>query len=180
MWLVVDDAYEVHRVATDFCLALDGANRASNTVRSYAPKVAKFLTWSSANGLDWTALPFADLTRYKRFIERELAVDDRPRSGRTTNLYLIVLCEFLRFASREDLVGRVLVDRSSDYQYEKYANYWYSVAGSHRPGQVGGYFHAVSGATWPPIPATLDWSRVGYDDSIGVEFRFGKTSTNKQ
>ncbi|MCV7009478.1 hypothetical protein H7J52_27480 [Mycobacterium gordonae] len=36
LWVVVDDAYEVHRVATDFCLALDGANRAANTVRAYA------------------------------------------------------------------------------------------------------------------------------------------------
>lgn len=120
LWVVVDDAYEVHRVATDFCLALDGANRAANTVRAYAPKVAKFLTWCSLNGLDWTALSFADLTRYKRFIEREPMADGRPRSGRTTNLYLIVLCEFLRFASREGLVDRALADRLSEPKFLRY------------------------------------------------------------
>jgi len=120
MWVVVDDAYEVHRVATDFCLALDGANRAFNTVRAYAPKVAKFLTWCSANGLDWTAPSFADLTRYKRFIEREPTADDRSRSGRTTNLYLIALCEFLRFAAREGLVDRALVDRLSEPKFLRY------------------------------------------------------------
>lgn len=120
MWVVVDDEYELHQLATDCCLAMAGADRATNTLRSYSQKIAKFLTWCSQNGLDWTALSFADLTRYKRFIEREPMKSGETRSAQTTNLYLIALCEFLRFASNEGVVDRSLIDRLSQPKFLRF------------------------------------------------------------
>src|SRR5947208_3524009 len=110
MWVVVDDYYEVHKVARDFCLTLAGAGRSPNTVRAYAPKVARFLTWCSASGLDWTRLTFPDLSRYKRCIEMESTVVGRRRDGKTVNLYLGVMAEFLRFAVMEGHVDAALVE----------------------------------------------------------------------
>lgn len=121
MWVVVDDRYEVHRVASDFCLSLVGANRSVNTIKSYAPKVAKFLTWCSSRGLDWRRVSFADLTRYKRFLELEPMPSGRRRDGKTTNLYLGAMTEFLRYASLEGHVPQSLVDQLSRPKFLRYA-----------------------------------------------------------
>lgn len=121
MWVVVDDDYEVHTVARDFCLMLVGAGRSPNTVRTYAPKVARFLTWCSATGLDWTRLTFPDLSRYKRCIEMEPTAAGRRRDGKTVNLYLGVMAEFLRFAAMEGHVDAALVDKLSRPKYLRYA-----------------------------------------------------------
>jgi site-specific recombinase XerD len=121
MWVVVDDHYEVHSVARDFCLTLVGAGRSPNTVRAYAPKVARFLTWCSAAGLDWTRLTFPDLTRYKRVIEMEPTKDGRRRDGKTINLYLGAMAEFLRFAALEGHVDPSLVDKLSRPKRLRYA-----------------------------------------------------------
>lgn len=121
MWVVVDDHYEVHKVARDFCLTLVGAGRSPNTVRTYAPKVAKFLTWCSAAGLDWTRLTFPDLSRYKRSIEMEPTAAGRRRDGKTVNLYLGAMAEFLRFAAMEGHVDAALVDKLSRPKYLRYA-----------------------------------------------------------
>jgi site-specific recombinase XerD len=120
IWVVVDDNYQVHRVAADFCLSLLGANRSPNTIKSYAPKVAKFLTWCSGRGQDWTALSFADLTRYKRSLELEPTRSGRRRDGRTTNLYLGAMTEFLRFAALEGHVDQALVDELSRPKHLRY------------------------------------------------------------
>jgi integrase/recombinase XerD len=117
MWVVVDDYYEVHKVARDFCLTLAGAGRSPNTVRTYAPKVARFLTWCSVSGLDWTRLTFRDLSRYKRCIEMESTVVGRRRDGKTVNLYLGVMVEFLRFAVIEGHVDAALVEKLSRPKY---------------------------------------------------------------
>ena len=104
MWLVVDDHYEVHQVARDYCLMLVAAGRSPNTLRTYVPKVARFLTWCSASGLDWRRLTFPDLSRYKRCIELEPTTAGRRRDGKTVNLYLGAMTEFLRYAAMEGCV----------------------------------------------------------------------------
>jgi integrase/recombinase XerD len=121
MWVVVDDRYEVHQVARDFCLTLVGAGRSLNTVRTYAPKVARFLTWCSASGLDWTQLTFPDLSRYKRCIEMEPTAAGRRRDGKTVNLYLGAMAEFLRFAAMEGHVDATLVEKLSRPKHLRYA-----------------------------------------------------------
>ena len=120
MWVVVDDRYEVHPVGRDFCLALVGAARSPNTVRAYAQKVAKFLTWCSACGLDWTRLTFPDLTRYKHHIEREPTTGGRRRDGKTVNLYLGVMAEFLRYSALEGHVDSALVGKLSVPKHLRY------------------------------------------------------------
>ena len=121
MWVVVDDHYEVHKIARDFCLTLVGAGRSPNTVRTYAPKVAKFLMWCSAVGLDWTQLTFPDLSRYKRSVEMEPTAAGRRRDGKTVNLYLGAMAEFLRFAAMDGHVDAALVDKLSRPKYLRYA-----------------------------------------------------------
>lgn len=113
MWVVVDDSYEMHAVARDFCLTL----RSPNTARTYARQVARFLTWCSASGLDWTQLTFPDLTRYQRCLEREPTPAGRLRDGKTVNRYLGAMTEFLRFAAAEGHVAAALVDQLSRPKY---------------------------------------------------------------
>jgi len=85
------------------------------------PKVARFLTWCSASGLDWRRLTFPDLSRYKRCIELEPTTAGRRRDGKTVNLYLGAMTEFLRYAAMEGHVDVALVEKLSRPKYLRYS-----------------------------------------------------------
>ena len=112
-WVVVDESYEMHAVARDFCLTL----RSPNTARGYARQVARFLTWCAASGLDWTRVTFPDLCRYQRCLEREPTPTGRRRDGKTVNAYLGAMSEFLRFAAAQGHVSPGLIEQLSRPKY---------------------------------------------------------------
>src|SRR5947207_12882864 len=53
-WVVVDADYRLHVEGCAFLAGLRAADRSVNTERVYAGRVALFLGWCAASGLDWT------------------------------------------------------------------------------------------------------------------------------
>ena len=67
-WVVIDDAWSLHREACAFLESLRAGDRSSNTERVYAGRVALFLNWSTASGVDWTQPTFLQLHGFLRWL----------------------------------------------------------------------------------------------------------------
>lgn len=115
--MVIDPDLVVHREASDFLRSLCGASRSPNTVRAYAGKVAAFLSWCEAEGIDWTSIPLAELARFKHRVEVTPTPAGRPRSGETVNASLTAVCEFLRFCARVGLIEVAVADRLTERRW---------------------------------------------------------------
>lgn len=118
-WVVVDEGYGLHVEACAFLAGLRGLDRSVNTERAYAGRVALFLSWCAAEGLDWAVPRLDHLVRFKRWLVVEPlpprgrggAAPRRYRSPGTADAILGAVCEFLRFCARHDLVDPALVRR---------------------------------------------------------------------
>ena len=118
-WVVVDEDYGLHVEACAFLAGLRGLDRSVNTERAYAGRVAVFLSWCAAEGLDWATPRLDHLVRFKRWLVVEPlpahgrggAAPRRYRSPGTADAILGAVCEFLRFCARHDLVDPALVRR---------------------------------------------------------------------
>ncbi|WP_051470633.1 tyrosine-type recombinase/integrase [Arthrobacter sp. 35/47] len=108
-YVVVDSDFTVPEESRLYSLWLSQAGRSINTQRSYQTKLAVFLTWASAEGVDWRNLTLLDLIRYKLNLQTA-APGQRSRSGKTVNVYLVAVLQFLRFCTHEGLCD-VDVDR---------------------------------------------------------------------
>ncbi|WP_219416949.1 tyrosine-type recombinase/integrase [Pseudonocardia nigra] len=119
VWVVVDGDYGLHAEACAFLAGLRALDRSVNTERVYAGRVAIFLSWCAAEGLDWTAPRLDHLVRFKRWLVAEpLPIRShtgtgarRYRSPGTADAVLGTMCEFLRFCARHDLIDPGLVRR---------------------------------------------------------------------
>jgi len=100
LWVVLDPELVVHREASDFLRALQGAGRSPHTIRAYAGRAATFLGWCAAQGVDWATIALPDLARFKRWLEVAPTRGGRLRSGSTVNAVLTAVCEMLRFCAR--------------------------------------------------------------------------------
>ena len=60
-WVVIDPELVVHREASAFLAGLHGADRSPHTIRAYAGRVALFLGWCAAAGVDWRRVELAEL-----------------------------------------------------------------------------------------------------------------------
>lgn len=121
LWVVLDAGLVVHREATDFLWALHGAGRSPHTIRVYAGRVAAFLGWCTAEGVDWASISVADLARFKHFIEAVPGRGGRVRSGSTVNAMLTAVCEFLRFCARSGVIDQAVADRLSEPRWLRFA-----------------------------------------------------------
>jgi integrase/recombinase XerD len=119
-WTVVDDAYVEHARAGEYLrLLLDGEGRSVGTARTYAGRLALYLTWAASAGVDETSPRVQDLARFARWLERTPSRKHRPgrnrrratdpkvvslspaRSAATVDGILTAVVEFVRFlASR--------------------------------------------------------------------------------
>lgn len=52
-WVIVDDGYSLHEESCAFLAGLRARGRSSNTERVYAGRVAVYLSWCEASGVDW-------------------------------------------------------------------------------------------------------------------------------
>ncbi len=111
--MVVDAELVLHREATDFLACLVGASRSRNTVRVYAGRVAVFLGWCQAEGVDWRTVSVAELARFKQWLEVTPTGGGRHRSGSTVNAVLTAVCELLRFCARSGLIEASVAERLS-------------------------------------------------------------------
>ncbi|MFG2563491.1 site-specific integrase [Streptomyces sp. NPDC048496] len=107
-----------------FLAGLRGLGRSINTERTYASRVALFLSWCEDEGLDWHSAGMFDLARFLRCLVQEplptrsrTASPPRFRSSKTANAVMTAVCEFFRFAAREEWIDPTLVDRLSAPKY---------------------------------------------------------------
>lgn len=119
-WTVVDDSYVEHDRAAEYLrLLLDGEGRSVGTARTYAGRLALYLTWAASTGIDGTSPRVQDLAVFARWLERTPSRKHRPgrnrrrasdpnvvslapaRSAATIDGILTAVVEFVRFlASR--------------------------------------------------------------------------------
>jgi predicted enzyme related to lactoylglutathione lyase len=101
--VVLDGELVAHREASAFLRWLQGAGRSPHTIRAYAGRVALFLGWCAAQGVDWRRIELAELARFKHWVEGAPTRAGRARSGSTVNAILTAVCELLRFCARTGL-----------------------------------------------------------------------------
>jgi len=101
-WVVVDESFELHAAA---CLFLNG--REWNTGRTYAPRVALYLSWCKEFGVEWTEPSMAQLLAFQRWLveepmaprSRRPGAERRYRGKETANQITGTLTDFLRWCS---------------------------------------------------------------------------------
>ena len=120
LWVVLDAELLLHREASDFLRCLQGATRSPHTIRAYAGRVALFLGWCQAQGVDWRRIGLPDLARFKRWLEICPGRGGRIRSGSTVNAMLTAVCEFLRFCARTGLIEPIVAERLSEPRWLRF------------------------------------------------------------
>lgn len=120
LWVVLDPDLVVHREATDFLRALHGAGRSPHTIRVYAGRVASFLGWCAAQGVDWSSISLPALARFKHFVEATPHRGGQLRAGSTVNATLTAVCEFLRFCARAGVVDQAVADQLSEPRWLRF------------------------------------------------------------
>ncbi|MGH9244846.1 MAG: tyrosine-type recombinase/integrase [Acidimicrobiales bacterium] len=120
LWVVLDAELVVHVEASDFCRALYGAGRSPHTIRAYAGRVALFLSWCEARGVDWKTIALPSLAGFKRWLEATPIDTGRLRRGGTVDAILIAVCEFLRFCARTAVIDQAVADRLSEPRWLRF------------------------------------------------------------
>ncbi|MDT2006900.1 tyrosine-type recombinase/integrase [Rhodococcus opacus] len=104
-WVVVSDSYEIHRQASTYLESLRARDCSPNTERVYAGRLALYLSYCAAHGLDWAAPGFIALTRFLHWLVKEplpprgrrASTRPRYREKSTANHILTTVGEFLKF-----------------------------------------------------------------------------------
>ena len=119
-WVVIDPGLVTHKEATEFLSSLYAASCSPHTVRAYAGRVAAFLTWCQADGVDWRTVALSDMARFKHNLESSPSALGRYRSGSTVNAILTAVCEFLRFCARTGLIAAIVAERLSEPRFLRF------------------------------------------------------------
>lgn len=119
-WVVIDAELVIHKEASDFLRSLTGASLSPHTVRVYAGRVAAFLGWCEAEGVDWRTIGLPELARFKHFLEMSPIQGGRFRFGSTVNAILTAVCELLRFSARSGLIEPVVADQLSEPRWLRF------------------------------------------------------------
>ncbi|MGH8995397.1 MAG: tyrosine-type recombinase/integrase [Acidimicrobiales bacterium] len=131
-WTVVDDDYVEHdRVAIWLRTLVDAQGRSVGTARAYAGRLALYLTWAAAAGVDPVAPAVDELAGFARWLERTPSRKHRPgrqrrraaqakvavlgtaRSAATVEGILAAVVEFVRFAASRGWCEPGVADRLS-------------------------------------------------------------------
>jgi integrase/recombinase XerD len=131
-WTVVDDRYDEHSRAGEYLRVLrDGEGRSAGTARAYAGRLALYLTWAAAAGVDAAGPSAGQLAVFARWLERSPSRKHRPgaqrrrapdpivvplgpaRSPATVDGILAVVVEYVRFAASRSWIESRLADELS-------------------------------------------------------------------
>jgi site-specific recombinase XerD len=131
-WTVVDGTYVEHPRAAEYLrVLLDAQDRSIGTARTYAGRLALYLTWAAGRGVDETRPSIEDLAAFARWLER--TPSRKHRSGRnrrvapglttvsltptrspgTIDGILTVVVEFVRFLASRGWTDTVVADKLS-------------------------------------------------------------------
>lgn len=125
-WVVVDAVdFTLHVESCAYLAGLRARDRSVNTERVYAGRVALYLSYCRAGGLDWANPGFGNLARFLRWLVDEplppragaWAGPPRYRSKKTANQIVTVVCEFLRFGVRYGWVSPETVAQLSEPKF---------------------------------------------------------------
>ncbi|MET7717819.1 tyrosine-type recombinase/integrase [Streptomyces sp. NPDC005407] len=127
-WVVVGEDFSLHEEACAFLAGLRARGRSSNTERVYAGRVAVYLSWCEANGVDCTRPALLDLARFLRWLvaeplparSRDGSGVPRFRSEATANAVMTGVCEFLRFGARHGWVPAEVAASLTEPRYLAY------------------------------------------------------------
>lgn len=128
-WTVVGDRYDEHVRAGEYLRVLrDGEGRSVGTARTYAGRLALYLTWTAAAGVDEVAPDVEQLATFARWLERTPSRKHRPGTNRrrspasavvpigparspvTVDGILTVVAEFMAFAASRGWVAPMAVE----------------------------------------------------------------------
>jgi site-specific recombinase XerD len=131
-WTVVDDAYGEHGQAAIWLRSLlDAQGRSVGTARTYAGRLALYLTWAATTSVDPVSPTADQLARFARWLERTPSRKHRPgrqrrraadpkvvafgpaRSAATVEGILAAVVEFVRFAAGRGWCAPAVADRLS-------------------------------------------------------------------
>ena len=131
-WTVVDDGYVEHeRAASWLRVLLDAQGRSVGTARVYAWRLALYLTWAAAEGVDPVAPDVDQLAAFARWLERTPSRKHRPgrqrrrspdlkvvvlgtaRSAATVEGILAAVVEFVRFCASRGWCAPTVAERLS-------------------------------------------------------------------
>ena len=131
-WTVVDDDYDEHPEAAIWLRTLlDAQGRSVGTARTYAGRLALFLTWAAVSGVDAMAPTVEQLASFSRWLERtpsrkhragrqrRRAADPKlitrapARSAATVEGILAAVVEFVRFGAGRGWCSPAVADRLS-------------------------------------------------------------------
>ena len=131
-WTVVDDDYvEQEQAATWLRALLDAQGRSVGTVRTYAGRVALYLSWAEATGADPASPSVEQLASFARWLERTPSRKHRPgrqrrrasetrvvalapaRSAATVEGILAAVVEFVRFGAGRGWCEPAVAERLS-------------------------------------------------------------------
>lgn len=131
-WTIVDDRYVEHeRAASWLRTLLDAQGRSAGTVRTYAGRLALYLTWAATAGVEPVAPAVDQLAAFARWLERtpsrkhrsgrerrrapdpKLVVLGSARSAATVEGILAAVVEFVRFAASRGWCEPAVAERLS-------------------------------------------------------------------
>lgn len=159
-WVVVNESFELHIEACAYLAGLRGADRAYNTERTYAGRIALYLSHCAANGVDWTRPSLAQLMAMMRWlVDEPLAprgrrADPVPRfrSKGTANAIMGTVGEFLSWCALQGWVPASVVSQLVQPKFLRYTPPGFDPGedGQHRTVQARRikYRVAVPGYEW--------------------------------
>ncbi|MFT0848987.1 tyrosine-type recombinase/integrase [Actinomycetaceae bacterium L2_0104] len=111
----------IHPEACDWLRSLDESGASPNTVRTYALRVAGFLSWLPTQAVDWTQVRPSTLVQWKNYLlvtpmQRGSGAAS-PRLPATVAAWLVALVEFYKWTALEELVAKDLVARLTEEQF---------------------------------------------------------------
>lgn len=117
--LVIEGGCDVlHHEGTTWLRFLVAAGRSPNTVRAYGLRLAAYLSWSAANGLEWQRADLNALVEFKASVTstQNNISSGKPRQRKpgTVNAWMTAITEFYKWAEASEIIPL----RLSGYVYE--------------------------------------------------------------
>lgn len=120
-YVIASDSYVLHREGSAYLASLRAQGRSPNTERTYAGRIALFLSYCSSTGIDWRAIEFVELGQFLSWLAATPPRGStRLRSAHTANHIMTTVCEFLRFGAAQGWVAVELVERLATPRYVRY------------------------------------------------------------
>lgn len=128
VWTVVGaDDFVLHHEGSVFLQGLRDAGRAYNTERTYAGRVALFLSYCQVERINWRSPTIWQLSRFLHWLVEMPIPPKGPSSRRerfrdtnTANAIMTTVCEYLKFGIRRGWVPRELEDQLAEPKFLAY------------------------------------------------------------